>query len=151
MPDAAGRTIESLSDINDQLGDGLRSQLKPQTAIWALLCGARAALVSMDVAAANAYADAARARLSESGLDDVPDAAYLLMDVDLLASDSRWAAGREEEAIAFFMPPRSGMTQWWTVAFRSGTAQPRPAGTPHRAVGRLVSGLGRSARGDRRN
>lgn len=101
MPDAAGRTIESLRDINDQLGDGLRSQLKPQTAIWALLCGARAALVSMDVAAANAYADAARARLSESGLDDVPDAAYLSMDVDLLASDSRWAAGRGEEAVAF--------------------------------------------------
>jgi hypothetical protein len=31
MPDAAGRTIESLRDINDQLGDGLRRQLKPQT------------------------------------------------------------------------------------------------------------------------
>jgi hypothetical protein len=101
MPDAAGRTIESLRDINDQLGDGLRSHLKPQTAIWALLCSARAALASMDVAAANAYADATRARLAESGLDDVPDANYLSMDVDRLASDSRWAGGRAEEAIAF--------------------------------------------------
>ena len=101
MPDAAGRTIESLRDINDQLGDGLRSQLKPQTVIWALLCSARAALVSMDVAAANAYADAARARLAESGLDDVPDAAYLSMDVDRLASDSRWAAGQSRRSRRF--------------------------------------------------
>lgn len=101
MPDAAGRTIESLRDIHDQLGDGLRSQLEPQTAIWALLCSARAALASADVGAANAYADAARARLAESRLGEDPDAAYLAMDVERLASDSRWAAGRPEEAMAF--------------------------------------------------
>jgi hypothetical protein len=100
MPDAAQRTIDSLGNIHDQLGDGLLRQLEPQTVIWALLCSARAALVAGDVAAANAYADAARARLAESGLGAEPDAAYLSIDVDRLVSDSRWAAGRSEEAIA---------------------------------------------------
>ena len=112
MPDAAGRTIESLRDINDQLGDGLRSQLKPQTVIWALLCSARAALVSMDVAAANAYADAARARLAESGLDDVPDAAYLSMDVDRWPRILDGPPDEQKKPSPFFMPPRSGMTRW---------------------------------------
>ena len=35
------------------------------------------------------------------GLEDDPDSQYLAMDVDRLASDCRWAAGRVEEAIAF--------------------------------------------------
>ena len=100
LPDAAGRTIESLQDIREQLrGNGLEQRLQPQTAIWALLCGARAELASGDIAAANAYADAALARLAESDLRDDPDAAYLAMDVDRLASDCRWAAGRSEEAL----------------------------------------------------
>ena len=45
--------------------NGLEQRLEAQTAIWALLCGARAALVSGDIAAANAYADAALARLAD--------------------------------------------------------------------------------------
>ena len=101
LPDAAGRTIESLKDIQEQLGERLLRQLQPQTAIWALSCSARAALASGDIAAANACADAALARLSESGLADDPDSQYLAMDVDWLVSDCRWAAGRVEEAIAF--------------------------------------------------
>jgi len=100
LPDVAGRTIESLQDIREQLrGNGLEQRLQPQTAIWALLCGARAKLASGDIAAANAYADAALARLAESDLRDDPDAAYLAMDVDRLASDCRWAAGRSQEAL----------------------------------------------------
>ena len=101
LPDAAGRTIESLKEIQEQLGEGLQRQLQPQTAIWALSCSARAALASGDIAAANACADAALLRLAESGLADDPDSQYLAMDVDRLASDCRWAAGRVEEAIAF--------------------------------------------------
>jgi hypothetical protein len=101
LPDAAGRTIESLKEIQEQLGEGLQRQLQPQTAIWALSCSARAALASGDVAAANAYADATLLRLSESGLADDSDSQYLAMDVDRLASDCRWAAGRVEGAIAF--------------------------------------------------
>jgi hypothetical protein len=99
--DAAGRTLESLKDIQEQLGDGLMRKLQPQTAIWALSCSARAALAFGDVAAANAGADAALARLSESGLEDDADSQYLAMDVDWLVSDCRWAAGHVQEAIAF--------------------------------------------------
>ena len=101
LPDAAGRTLESLTDIQEQLGERLLSQLQPQTAIWALSCSARAALALGDVAAANAGADAALGRLSESGLEEDADSQYLAMDVDWLASDCRWAAGQVEEAIAF--------------------------------------------------
>ena len=101
LPEAAGKTIESLKDIQE-LGEGLQRQLHPQTATWALACSsARAALATGDIAAANACADAALARLSESGLGSDPDAQYLAMDVDWLASDCRWAAGRVEEAVAF--------------------------------------------------
>ena len=100
-PDAAGKTIESLKDIQIQLGESLLRHLHPRTAIWALACGARAALAAGDIAAANACADAALARLTESGLANEPDSQYLAMDVDWLASDCRWAAGRIEEAVAF--------------------------------------------------
>jgi hypothetical protein len=101
VPDAAGKTIESLKDIQEQLGEGLQRQLQPQTAIWTLSCSARAALAARNIAAANACADAALARLSESGLGNDPDSQYLAMDVDWLASDCRWAAGRVAEAVAF--------------------------------------------------
>src|SRR5215204_2840240 len=101
MSEAAGRTIESLRDIQDQLGAGLLRQLQPRTAIWALLCSARAALASGDVATANAYADAAVSRLSESHLEEDPDGQYLEIDVDRLASDCRWAAGRLDQSIMF--------------------------------------------------
>jgi hypothetical protein len=102
MTDAAGRTINSLEDVREQLrAYRLNEQLEPRTAIWALWCTGRATLASGDVAAANAYADAALDRLAESGLRDDPDAAYLDIDVGRLASDCRWAAGRSEEAIIY--------------------------------------------------
>jgi hypothetical protein len=101
LPDAAGRTLELLKDIQAHLGAGLLGQIQPQTAIWALSCSARAALASGDLAAANAGADAALARLTESGLEGDPDSQYLAMDVDRLVSDCRWAAGRGEEAVAY--------------------------------------------------
>jgi hypothetical protein len=100
-PDAAGKTLDTLKDIQEQLGEGLLRQLQPQTAIWALSSNARAALASGDIAAANAWADAALSRLTESGLEDDADSQYLAMDVDWLVSDCRWAAGRVDEAIAF--------------------------------------------------
>jgi hypothetical protein len=101
MSNAAGRTIESLRDIQDQLGDELLRKLQPRTAIWALLCSARAALASGDFATANAYADAAVGRLSESHLEEDPDGQYLAMDVDRLAADCRWAAGHLDQSIMF--------------------------------------------------
>jgi hypothetical protein len=99
LPEAAGQTIESLREMYQIRELRLEEGLQPQTAIWALLCTARAALVSRDVAAANAYADAALARLWDSGLRGEPDYAYLAIDVDRLASDCRWAAGKTEEAL----------------------------------------------------
>lgn len=101
LPEAAGRTIESLRDIQQFQQLGLEEQLEPRTAIWALSCTARAALASGDVAAANACADAALDRLAESGLRDDPDATYLAIDTDRLAADCRWAAGRAEEALTY--------------------------------------------------
>ena len=108
LPDAAGRTIDSLQDIRDQLqGKGLEQQLQPQTAVLALSCSARASLASGDVATANAYADATLARLAESDLGDDPAAAYLAMDVERLVSDCRWAAGRAEESVSYAYAAKS--------------------------------------------
>ena len=108
LPDAAGRTIESLEDMREQLrGNGLEQRLDPKSAIWALSCTARAALASGDIGAANAYADAASARLAESDLQDDPDAAYLAIDVYRLVSDCRWAAGRTEEALSSLYAAKS--------------------------------------------
>lgn len=108
LPDAAGRTIESLEDMREQLREnGLEQRLDPKSAIWALSCTARAALASGDIGAANAYADAASARLAESDLQDDPDAAYLAIDVYRLVSDCRWAAGRTEEALSSLYAAKS--------------------------------------------
>jgi hypothetical protein len=108
LPDAGGRTIESLQDMREQLrGNGLEQRLDPQTAIWALSCGARAALTSGDIGAANAYADAALARLAESDLEGDPEAVYVAMDVDRLVSDCRWTASRNEEALAYLYAAKS--------------------------------------------
>jgi len=101
LPNAAGRMLESLRDIQDQLGEGVLRRLQPQTTVWALLCSARAALASGEVAIANAYADTAVGTLFESHLGDHPDLQYLAMDVDRLASDCRWAAGRFDQSIMF--------------------------------------------------
>ena len=108
LPDAAGRTIDSLQDMRDQLrGKGLEQRLQPQTAVWALSCSGRASLASGDVATANAYADATLARLAESDLGDDPAAAYLAMDVERLVSDCRWAAGRAEESVSYAYAAKS--------------------------------------------
>jgi hypothetical protein len=102
LMDAAGRTLESLEEIRQQLrGNGLEQRLDRQTVVWALSCSARAALASGDIGAANAYADAAVARLAESDLQYDSDAAYVAMDIDRLVSDCRWAADRAEEALSY--------------------------------------------------
>ena len=108
LPDAAGQTLESLEDMRGQLtGKGLEQRLDAQTAVWALCSSARAALALRDIGSANAYADAALARLAESDLDDDPDAAYVAIDLDRLVSDCRWAAGRAEDALAYLYAAKS--------------------------------------------
>jgi hypothetical protein len=98
---AASQTIESVQDLRLQLED-LRpeEQLKPPTAIWALWCAARTSLAAGDVAGANAHADAALNRVRESGLRAEGDGAYVVIDVDRVASDARWAAGRVDESLS---------------------------------------------------
>ena len=102
LSEAAGRTIASIETVKKQLsGLPLQERLHPLTAIWALSCSARGALATGNVGAANAYADAALARLAESGLRADPDSGYLVIDTHRLASDTRWVAGRPEESLGF--------------------------------------------------
>ena len=100
LPEAAGQTLRSLADLRTELRSrGLDQQLTPSTVIWALAGQARAALVTADVPAANAYADMALERMAAAGLPDSPEAAYLAIDIDRLAADARWAAGRAAESL----------------------------------------------------
>ena len=102
LAESAGRTLASVDEVQEQLGGlPLQERLDPLTAIWALSCRARSALASSDVSAANAYADAAQARLVESGLRADSNSGYLAIDIDRLASDTRWAAGQGEDSLGF--------------------------------------------------
>jgi hypothetical protein len=93
---AAGRTLDGLDAWRAQLGRlPLAANLTGAVLLWALLARARA-LLGTDIAQANAYADAAEARLH--ALADPPP--YLALATHLLAADCRWAAGRPESALA---------------------------------------------------
>ncbi|MDN5571038.1 MAG: hypothetical protein L0G22_07290, partial [Propionibacteriaceae bacterium] len=65
---------------------------------WLLMASAQGSLAIGDVGAANAYADAARARAVEGAL--AGSDALLLIDAHLLLSDSRWVAGLEQDSLA---------------------------------------------------
>ena len=101
LPEAAGRTIASWEDLRRQVEPlELEPRLDPATVVRALACSSRAALAAGEVGPANGYADAALARLAEADLAADPDAGYLALDATWLASDTRWAAGRADEALA---------------------------------------------------
>ncbi|HET9874071.1 MAG TPA: hypothetical protein VFP89_15930 [Propionibacteriaceae bacterium] len=101
LPEASGRTLESLQPMQQQLSElGLEQLIKPETAVWALSCTARAALAAGEVAEANAYADATLSRLAGSEVKDQSDGAYIAIDAERLASDCRWAAGKAAESLA---------------------------------------------------
>lgn len=107
LPDAAGRTLESLEPMRQQLEEvRLEVPVEASTAVWALSAQARSALAAGDVALANAGADEASALLTRSGLTDDTEAAYLSVDVLRLASDCRWAAGRTAEALGYLHDAR---------------------------------------------
>lgn len=98
LPDAAGRTMDAALEWKRQLPKaGLDELLDPRTAVWALCAVARAALTEGALARANAYADAAWARLVEAGLVGT---GLLELDVRRLVSDCRWAAGLDGDALA---------------------------------------------------
>ncbi|MDN5803374.1 MAG: hypothetical protein L0H26_02115, partial [Microlunatus sp.] len=101
MAEAAAESIDSLTELREQLSDlPLTEELPAETVSWALWCQARGALTAGDVARANRYADAAVARLNESGLRADSECAYLTIDVDRAYSDARWAAGLVEDSLA---------------------------------------------------
>ena len=107
-PDAAGRTIAALPGLRDQLTQlPLAEHLDPSTAIYILAANARAALATDDPAGANAYADAALSRRAEAGLTG-DDVTYLRLDVDRLAADARWAAGRAAESLTHLHAAKDG-------------------------------------------
>ncbi len=100
LPEAAAETVRSVEELREQVGAvPLAEALTPSTVVWALACTARGALAGGDVAAANAYADAALQRLAEAALRSDADAAYVVVDADRLVSDARWAAGLAEDAL----------------------------------------------------
>ena len=100
LPEAAAETVGSFAELRAQVGAvPLAGALAPSTVVWALACTARGALTRGDVAAANAYADAALQRLAEAGLRSEADAAYVVVDADRLVSDARWTAGLTEDAL----------------------------------------------------
>jgi hypothetical protein len=136
LPEPAGRTIASMDEVQEQLSKlPLQERLAPMTAVWALSCGARSRLASGDVGGANAYADAALARLAESGLRADSDSCYLVIDTDRLASDSRWAAGRPQESLGFLHDARKRYDQVVDGRLRD------PAGLSPALVGRLAEPL----------
>lgn len=109
LPEAAGHTIESLHELHKQFREfRIKEQLLPQTAIWALCSSGRAALAAANVPEANAYADAALARLAGSGLQEDPAFGYLVIDVYRLAADARWAAGAAEESLGLLHAAKDG-------------------------------------------
>ncbi|MCW2810072.1 MAG: hypothetical protein JWP61_530, partial [Friedmanniella sp.] len=109
LPEAAGVTVESWEALRAQVAElPIDPRLEPVTVVWALSSSARTALAAGDVPLANAYADAALTRLAEAGLRADPDAAYLALDTDRLASDTRWAGGRTEESLGFLHAAKDG-------------------------------------------
>lgn len=94
--DAAGRTLDGLDAWRPQVARlPLAGNLPDAVVVWTLVARARALLTS-DVAAANAYGDAAAQRLYS--MPSTPP--YLAIATLLLVADGRWAAGRTESALA---------------------------------------------------
>lgn len=108
LVDAAGATLDSWEGIRTQVAEaGTTVELAPKPGRRALTVAARVALAAGDAASANAYADATLAVAgsppAESGFGRV--------DVDRLASDARWAAGRTEQSLGFLHSAKEAYEQ----------------------------------------
>ena len=98
LVDAAGATLASWDGIRSQVAEaGTTVALSGPTGRRALAVAARVALAGGDVASANAYADAALA------VEGTPPAetGFGVVDLDRLASDTRWGAGLTEQSLGF--------------------------------------------------
>ena len=145
LPDAAGRTIESLQDIREQLrGNGLEQRLESQTAIWALSCSARAALTSGDTPERTPTPmPPGLGFLAESDLRNDPPLPISPWIVDRLAS-RLLVGGRQgrEEALPYLYAAKSRYDD--VVGGRleePARLSPALPGTSGRAALRPVSGM----------
>lgn len=100
LDSAARQTVDAVLSWKLQLpGGGQDVLVEPLTMVWALMALARGSLAEDDVAKANAWADAAYQRFADSGLEEDQDLWLVVLDLERLISDCRWAAGLPDEAI----------------------------------------------------
>lgn len=108
LVDAAGATLDSWDSIRRQVAEaGTAVALSPEVGRRALLVAARVALVTGDVPAANAYADAA----ATIGAPEPDGVGFGGVDLGRLASDVRWAAGLAEQSLGFLHTARESYEQ----------------------------------------
>ncbi|SDU93351.1 hypothetical protein SAMN04488544_2192 [Microlunatus sagamiharensis] len=97
LVEPAGATLASWDGLRGQVAEaGTVVELDAGTGRRALLVAGRVALAEGDAALANAYADAALA-VPRPG----DDPGFVMVDLERLASDARWAGGRAEQSLGF--------------------------------------------------
>ncbi len=132
LDEASGRTMQAALSWKDQLTrPGLAEQLDARTTTWVLLAMAQHALATGDLAAANAWADAALRTAREGQLGD--DQLVVLLDALRTSADARWAVNLPEQSLALL---DEALDRWraWT---RDDLAQLPRMARPH--LERLVA------------
>lgn len=132
LDEASGRTMQAALSWKDQLTrPGLAEQLDARTTAWVLLAMAQQALATGDLAAANAWADAALRTAREGGLDG--DQLVVLLDALRTSADARWAVNLPEQSLAL-LDEALDLWRGWT---RDDLAQLPRMAKPH--LERLVA------------
>ncbi len=112
MAEAAASTMATLDEFRAKLTHPVAAALHPRTAVWALSAQAHGCLAIGDVAGANAWADAALARVDRSGLRDSDADRPVVLDTEVLVSDARWAAGRPDESLQHVRAAAESHATW---------------------------------------
>ena len=108
LVDAAGATLDSWEGIRLQVAEaGTDVVLSPEVGRRALLVAARVALAAGDVPTANAYVDAA----ATVAVPEPDGAGFGGVDLDRLASDTRWAGGLTEQSLGFLHTAKESYEQ----------------------------------------
>lgn len=110
MIDGGVETLGLLDDFRNRLTRPMATDLAPRTAVWALMTRSHLALATGDVPVANAWADAAGARMAAIAGDD--DLAPLVIDTEQATADARWAAGHTAESIAHLRDALNVHARW---------------------------------------
>lgn len=132
LDEASGRTMQAALSWKDQLTrPGLAEQLDARTTAWVLLAMAQQALATGDLAAANAWADAALRTAREGQLGG--DQLVVLLDALRTSADARWAVNLPEQSLAL-LDEALDLWRSWT---RDDLAQLPRMAKPH--LERLVA------------